>query len=575
MIRSLHASFGIGLALFMGAACGTSDPDTQGTTTGQAGSPTTGTSGAATTGTSGAATTGTSGAGTTGTSGAATTGTSGAGAGVSGSGALPTGGSTSTAGASATAGDTGAGGSTGQAGTAGTGGGGTVPPVSLPEGVVTSANGAFWKAGTLTPSTSGTVDVTANDTSAKQRWDGFGGTFNEAGWDALAVLTDAERLQALKLLFDAADGANFAYGRLPIGASDYSMKRYTLAETANDFEMKSFTIEQDKKLLIPYVKAALAIKPDIHLWSSPWTPPAWMKTNNSTDSGNMKDDDAVLKAFALYLEKYVQAYAAEGLKIEAVHPQNEPGYGTNPYPCAGWSSALYIKFIRDYLGPQFQKDNVPAEIWCGTMSNESDGTIATTLANDSKAMSYVKGFGLQWNTRGVVGTLKSKGSVMQTEHKCGNYDFDTENKASPYDPNKPQNDFAYGVESWKNIKAWIDAGVNSYSAWNMVLDTLGTNLNASKPWHQNALLVVDRGAKKLTATPAYYVFRHLSQYVSPKATVIGTTGGDALAFKNPDGKLVVVMYNSGGAKMATVSLGGTKFSFDMPANGWATVYHAK
>jgi glucosylceramidase len=448
------------------------------------------------------------------------------------------------------------------------------PPVivNLPD-VVTSTNGAFWKTGTLTPVTSGNADVSADAASKKQRWDGFGGTFNEAGWDALGVLSDADRALAIKYLFDAADGANFAYGRLPIGASDYAMARYTLAEMKDDYTMTSFSIAQDKKLLIPFIKAALAVKPDIHLWASPWTPPAWMKSNNSTDNGNMKDDDNVLKAFALYLEKFVQAYAGEGLTIEAVHPQNEPGYG-NPYPSCLWSQALYIKFIRDYLGPLFEKDNVPAQIWCGTMSNQSDGTIAEALAKDSKAMSYVKGFGLQWNTMGSVGAVKGTGQpVMQTEHRCGNYDFSSPHATSSYDASKPQNDFAYGVESWLNIKDWIDAGVNSYSAWNMVLDTLGTNLNASKPWHQNALLTVDRGAKKLNATPAYYVFRHLSQFVAPKANVIGASGGSALAFQNPDGAYVVVMYNSGAAKQAIVSLGGSKFQFDMPANGFATIHH--
>jgi len=446
--------------------------------------------------------------------------------------------------------------------------------VSLPD-LVTSSDGAFWKTGTVTTVTTGTADVTADAATKKQRWDGFGGTFNEAGWDALSVLSASDKQMALTLLYDAANGANFTYGRLPIGASDYAMKRYTLAETANDYTMASFTIAQDKMLLIPYIKAALAIKPDIHLWASPWTPPAWMKDNNSTDKGNMKDDAQVLTAFALYLEKFVQAYAGEGITIEAIHPQNEPGYSTNPYPCCGWTGALYIKFIRDYLGPQFKKDNVPAQIWCGTMSAPSDATIATDLAKDATAMSFVKGFGLQWNANTAVSSLKSTNQpIMQSEHRCGNYNgFSSPHATSTYDPNKPQNDYAYGVESWGNIKDWIDAGVNSYSAWNMVLDTLGTNLNATTPWHQNALLVVDRAAKKLTATPAYYVFRHLSQFVAPKANVIGVSGGNALAFQNPDGAYVVVMYNSGAAKTAIVSVGGTKLQFAMPANGWATVHH--
>lgn len=575
MTRSREATL-IGLAFFF-AACSSSSPNTQSGGQGGSGSGTSqtaGTSSGNSAGTSAGNTAGSSsssGSGNTNTAGTSSGNT--AGNGNPSGGASSGGASGSTAGTSSGGSGSSSAGANGQAGGSSSAGGGSVDP-KLPD-VVTSAEGAFWKTGTLTAAT-GTADVTADDTSMKQRWDGFGGTFNEAGWDALSVLSAADKALAISLLFDAVTGANFAYGRLPIGASDYALARYTLAETAGDYTMANFSIAQDKKLLIPYIKAAVAIKPGIHLWASPWTPPAWMKDNNSTDSGNMKSDDKTLSAFALYLEKFVQAYAAEGLKIEAVHPQNEPGY-VNPYPSCAWTGDLYIKFIRDYLGPLFEKDKVPAEIWCGTMSAPGDGTIATNLANDSKAMAYVKGFGLQWNTKSNVSALKSKNvPIMQSEHKCGNYDFETDYwSKSSYNASKPQNDYAYGIESWKNIKDWIVAGVNSYSAWNMVLDTSGANLNASKPWHQNALLTVDRSAKKLTQTPAYYVFKHLSQFVTPKATVIGTSGGDALAFKNPDGTIVVVMYNSGAAKKAIVSLGGTKFQFDMPANGWATVHHAK
>jgi glucosylceramidase len=442
--------------------------------------------------------------------------------------------------------------------------------------LVTSADNAFWKVGTFTEVTSGTADVTANESTKNQRWDGFGGCFNEAGWDALSVLSEADRQLAITLLFDAASGANFAYGRLPIGASDYAMSRYTLDETANDYTMDKFSIDRDKEKLIPYIKAAVAVKPGIHLWASPWTPPAWMKDNNDTDSGNMKDDDKVLDAFALYLAKFVEEYAKVDLKIEAIHPQNEPGY-LNLYPSCKWSSDLFIRFIKKYLGPKFAERNVTAEIWCGTMSAPDDGTIATTAAKDADAMKYIKGFGLQWNTKDKVSTLKGTNlPIMQTEHKCGNYSFASDYwDQSRYDANKPQNDLAYGVESWKNMRDWINAGVNSYSAWNLVLDTSGANLNSQKVWHQDALLTVDRTAKKLIQTPAYYVFRHLSQFVHPNATRIGTTGGDALAFKNEDGSTVVVMYNEGSAKKAIVAVGSTKLQFDMPANGWATINYKK
>ena len=133
------------------------------------------------------------------------------------------------------------------------------------------------------------------------------------------------------------------------------------------------------------------------------------------------------------------------------------------------------------------------------------------------------------------------------------------------------NDQAYGVESWGYIRNAITKGkVTAYNAWNMVLDTVGLGIDTTRDWKQDALLVADSGS--VTATPAYYVFRHFSQYVVPGATVVGTSGGDAVAFKNPDGSVVAVMYNSGAANSSyIVAIGGKKLQFAMPGSGWATV----
>jgi glucosylceramidase len=295
------------------------------------------------------------------------------------------------------------------------------------------------------------------------------------------------------------------------------------------------------------------------------------------DGGNMKDDAQVLQAHALYLAKFVQEYGKEDITIEAIHPQNEPGYATR-YPSCLWTAALMNKFIGTYLGPTFASQNVTAKIYLGTMSNNDagmDGTIVSTVTGDSTSMKYVKGFGLQWNMLPVVSGLTSKNlQIVQSEHKCGNYPWNPGGGLPAFDANKPQNDYPYGVESWGYIRDWIKAGVNVYSAWNMVLDNIGKNLDTTRPWPQNALLTVDRTAKTLTATPAYYVFRHVSQYVVPGAKRVATTGSspDALAFKNPDGSIVVAMYNSGSsAKTTTLSVGGTKLQFSIPANGFATV----
>ena len=156
--------------------------------------------------------------------------------------------------------------------------------------------------------------------------------------------------------------------------------------------------------------------------------------------------------------------------------------------------------------------------------------------------------------------------VWQSEHQCGNYPW-----VSPFDPTAAPNDQAYAVESWRLIRDWIRSGVTAYSAWNMVLDTVGVGIDTTRVWPQNALLTVDTSTRTLNITPAYYVFRHLSRFVAQGAKVVAASGGDALAFRNPDGSVVVVLYNAGSAKMTTVAAAGKKLQFAMPGSGWATV----
>ena len=442
----------------------------------------------------------------------------------------------------------------------GSGGEATGGGPSEPE-LITSGPNDYWNTtAEVTVVTEGTADLTVDESATYQLWHGFGGTFNEMGWDALSVVS-SEIATAMRLLFDTNEGANFIFGRIPIGASDYAMSWYTLAETAGDYEMENFSIARDQEMLIPYIRAALEVKPDLRLWGSPWIVPDWMK-----DGMNMRSDPQTLEAHALYLAKFVEEYAKEGLTIEAVHPQNEPGYAS-----VKWSQSVLIDYFKSYLGPKFAERELTAEIWCGTMSHPDDANIATAVANDPESMQFVTGFGLQWNLQTTVAELAPFGPVMMTEHKCGNYNFATPYwDQSRYDPQKAQNDHLYGEESWQLIRDWIVAGVNSYSAWNMVLDTNGRSLGG---WPQNALLVVDRSVPRLIATAAYYAFRHYSQYILPGATRIGTSGtNDAVAFQNADESIVTEVYNKNDAPQTmTVSVSGALYRFDVPAHGWATL----
>ncbi len=543
----------------------------------------------ATGGTSRGGSTGTGATGGSGAIGGSASGSAGSGSGGAqgGNGATSTGGSAGAGMAGA------AGGLGGSSGSAGNGGTVTLPPL------VTSTSGAYWKTdGALTDSTA-TANVTVNDTMVGQKWDGFGGAFNELGW---SFLTSSDmQTKALTLLFSATDGAAFAWGRIPIGASDYAVSRYTEDDTGTDVaamnpdsnrpqpdddSLSHFALDRDAQKLIPYVKAAQLINPKLRFWASPWTPPVWMKTGYKTDNGdpNKKGQPAAkpsyfdggnmsskfLAQYATYYTKFVQGYQAQGINIEIVSPQNEPGYDQN-YPSCLWDKATYTTWIGQYLGPAMQALNV--KVMLGTLSNDqTDIDTANGPLMDATAKTFLSVVGVQWNVLDKVNSGTTFGTlpIWATEHKCGNYPWNPMNYPA-YNNMQAPNDQAYGVESWGYIRDAITKGkVTAYNAWNMVLDKIGLGIDTSRDWRQDALLVADSGT--VTPTPAYYVFRHFSQYVVPGATVVGTSGGDAVAFKNPDGSLIAVMFNSGAANANyVVALGGKKYQFAMPANGWATI----
>jgi glucosylceramidase len=529
---------------------------------------------------------GAAGTGATGTGGAAGTGTGGTGA-----GGLPG------VGGAAGTGGTDAG---GMSGMAGMGGGGEPDPV-LPD-LVTSAPGAYWKTDAMPADSTAAATVTVTASEA-QTWEGFGGSFNEKGWSVL--MSDAMKAEAIKLLFSAAEGANFIWGRIPMGASDYGNSRYTLNDTgtevdppANESEsnrppadtaLANFSLDRDGMFLIPYIKAAQGMKPNLRFWASPWTPPVWMKTGymkisgagnrdqpavrpSYFDGGTMKNDPAILAAYAQYFKKFVEGYKAQEINVEVVSAQNEPGYDQN-YPSCIWEATTYTTFIAEHLGPTMQALGV--KVMLGTMSNAGDFTrndlnIVTAVLANSTAKSFLSVGGAQWGvlTQQNMGNKFGDLPVWATEHKCGNYPWE-----AGYNMSQAPNDQAYAVESWGSIRDAIkDGKVTAYNAWNMVLDKGGLGIDLSRHWGQNALLVADGG--NVIQTPTYYVFRHMSQYAKPGAKVVGTTGGDAVAFKNPDGSIVVTAFNSGAANPNyVVDFGAKKVQFAMPSNGWATVQY--
>lgn len=392
------------------------------------------------------------------------------------------------------------------------------------------------------------ADIVIYTTEKQQQIKGFGGCFNEIGWEALLSVTPAERDKIMKELFTS-NGANFSFCRIPIGANDYSLSYYSLNDVPEDFTMSNFNIDRDRYILIPYIKEAQKIRPDLQIWASPWSPPAWMKVNNHyalrsgklnghtngltkekeilNNSTAFRMEDAYLKAYALYFSKFSQAYKNEGVNLKAVCVQNEIVYSPHWSSCT-WRPEDLSYFIRNYLGPQFQKDSLSTEIWLGTI-NGADPNYVRTILNDKATAKYISGIGFQWDAKQAIPALSKEYSqylMMQTESECGNGEKNW--KSAEY--------------TWSLINHYLNNGMNYYMYWNMVLDPSG---RSTWDWVQNMLISVDKTTKAVVYYPEFYIMKHLSHFVLPGAYRLKTNGGkDHLAFVNPDGTTVLILVNT-------------------------------
>jgi glucosylceramidase len=416
-----------------------------------------------------------------------------------------------------------------------------------------------WQELAPTNATAAAVDAIKLDPKTTfQTIDGFGGCFNELGWEALTALPAERRDAALKELF-APEGANFTLCRAPLGANDFSLGWYSLNETPGDYEMKHFSIERNREALIPFIKAAMKYQPKLGVWASPWCPPSWMTTNGRYRNGQMKGDAQTLDAYALYFSKFVQAWRAEGINLYAIFPQNEMALNDNVYPQCNWNSADMNVFLRDHLLPQLKRDGVNVEVWLGTITNDKLADYVDSVLGDSKTAEGITGVGLQYGGQATMLATHEKYpnvKLAQTETECyGGW-----------------NAWDQGLITFGRIVENTSHFANSYFFWNMVLDESGLS---RWNWRQNSLLTVDRKTETVKYNSEFYAMKHFSATVLPGARRIAVGGGpfkEVVAFQNPDGSKVLAFANKTDQTIsATVAVEATSLRMDVPAQSMNTV----
>ncbi|MDR0658973.1 MAG: beta-glycosidase [Mediterranea sp.] len=393
-----------------------------------------------------------------------------------------------------------------------------------------------------------------------QEIEGFGACFNELGWTSLARLSEADRAAIMRELFAPGAGANLTVCRMPVGANDFSRDWYSYNETADDFEMTRFSIDNDRETLIPFIKEALKYNSGLKLWASPWSPPVWMKDNkhyacqpldtsffdnvgqNGILPGQVRregvnmfiQEDAYFKAYALYFAKFIEAYRAEGISVFMVMPQNEFN-SCQPFPSCTWLPSGLATFVGKYLGPKMKELGV--EVMFGTMERPNPA-LADTMLTDPDSRKYLTGVGFQWAGKESLPDIHKRYpdlKIYQTEQECGD----------------GRNDWEGCVYSWELMKHYFNNGTNVYNYWNISLEEGGMSRWG---WTQNSFVVVNKEDHTYTYTYEYYLMKHAGHYVQPGARFLPVTGEftDMLAFCNPDGRVVLILHNAGNADAGQV-----------------------
>jgi glucosylceramidase len=411
--------------------------------------------------------------------------------------------------------------------------------------------------------------ITLNPNATKQEMLGFGAAMTDATCYVLSQMTDAERNPVMREMF-AADQMALNVCRTCIGSSDYSRTVYSFDDSDQpDPELEKFSVDHDKAYILPMLREARKVNPELFLFSSPWSPPGWMKPNNSMLGGSMRK--LSFKPYANYFLKFLEGYKREGVAIDAITVQNETDAEQegNMSACL-WSQEQEIEFVKGHLGPVLRKAGMPTKVWVLDHNYNLWGRAIDELS-DPEAYEYIDG--IAWH--GYVG----EASAMSRVHDAfpQKHAYWTEGG-----PDIKQPDYLTDYTKWAaNFNSIVNNWARCITSWNLALDEKGKpNVG---PFSCGGVITVENGTQKVTRSGQYWAFAHYSKHVKRGAKVFATDGlgydgaGGSVShtgFRNPDGSMVVVLANTGDQKRVQLVLGAQALEVDVPADSVHTLHWA-
>ncbi|MFY0606810.1 MAG: glycoside hydrolase family 30 protein [Cyclobacteriaceae bacterium] len=371
---------------------------------------------------------------------------------------------------------------------------------------------------------------------------GVGGAITDASAEVFAKLSPGKQQELLDAYFSD-EGINYNIVRTSIHSADFGNGSHTYIEEG-DKELKTFSIEKDKKYRIPMIKRALAmIDDEAVFYASPWSPPAFMKSNkNMLQGGKLLPE--YFDAWANYYAKFIEAYEAEGMPVWGLTIQNEP------MATQRWESCIYTAeeerdFLKNHLGPVLKKAGYGDKnivVWDHNRDLITDR--ANTIFGDPEASKYAWGIGFHWYETWTGGEPKFDNLRLINESYPDKKLLFTEGCNEKFDSTRYQywpNAERYG----KSMINDFNNGTVGWTDWNILLDQNGG------PNHvQNfcfAPIHADVRTDELIYTPSYYYMGHFSKFIKKGARRISTSASqsnlESTSWVNPNGEIVTIVMN--------------------------------
>jgi len=406
--------------------------------------------------------------------------------------------------------------------------------------------------------------IVVDENQRYQTVDGFGAAFTDSSTYLLnQVATPAAREAAMNALFTRNDnGIGLNAMRITIGSSDLSRFHYSYDDMPPgqaDPALANFSIEVDRADRIPIILKARQLNPQMRLLASVWSAPAWMKTTDSLLGGSLRPDAYV--PFANYLVKYLQAYRAEGIRIDLMSHQNEPEFESNEYPTTTTDPETQTIVLRDHVLPALRENDLDTKVLVYDQ-NWDDPIFPIRVLSDPvlRASDQVAGTAWHWYG-GMPGAMTAVHDLFPTK---GNYV--TEASSGAWIPDPVTNDFEMITQSMRN---WS----KSFVKWALALDE-NRGPHAGGCGTCTPLVTVNSTTGTVTYEIDYYTLGHFSKYVMPDATRIyssNATSVVSVAFQNPDGSKALVAFNdSHDDKTFRVAWGSRSFGYTIPPFSGAT-----